>query len=107
MHAEHILDSKAAEFDPATFRDRYEDALLAHIKPKQARAIPARKPTFAPPHRVVCMRRSGGAVEGQHRTPAGYAVTSRHPDQGLITALPMEVTAVVTAVSSDCVLWSL
>jgi hypothetical protein len=24
------------------------------------------------------------AVEGQHRTPAGYAVTSPHPDQGLI-----------------------
>src|ERR1700730_19081254 len=23
------------------------------------------------------------AVEGQHRTPAGYAVTSPHPDQGL------------------------
>jgi hypothetical protein len=45
------------------------------------------------------------AVEGQ--TPAGYAVTSPHPDQGLITALPMEVTAVVTAVSSDSVLWSL
>src|ERR1700730_14411274 len=37
----------------------------------------------------------------QHRTPAGYAVTSPHPDQGLITALPMEVTAVVTAVSSE------
>jgi hypothetical protein len=43
----------------------------------------------------------------QHRTPAGYAVTSPHPDQGLITALPMEVTAVMTAVSSDSVLWSL
>jgi non-homologous end joining protein Ku len=25
--AEHILDSKASEFDPATFRDRYEEAL--------------------------------------------------------------------------------
>src|SRR5437588_7927317 len=51
--AEHILDSKAAEFDPATFRDRYEEALVAHLKAKQAGAIPARKPTFAPPHRVV------------------------------------------------------
>src|SRR5262249_46850369 len=28
--AEHILDSKASEFDPASFRDRYEEALLAH-----------------------------------------------------------------------------
>ena len=29
------------------------------------------------------------------------------PTRALITALPMEVTAVVTAVSSDSVLWSL
>ena len=34
--AEHILDGKAAAFDPATFRDRYEEALLAHLKAKQA-----------------------------------------------------------------------
>jgi DNA end-binding protein Ku len=34
--AEHILDNKAADFDPATFRDRYEEALLAHLKAKQA-----------------------------------------------------------------------
>jgi non-homologous end joining protein Ku len=33
------LDSKAAEFDPATFRDRYEEALLAHLKAKQAGAV--------------------------------------------------------------------
>jgi DNA end-binding protein Ku len=51
--AEHILDSKASEFDPATFRDRYEEALLAHLKAKQAGAVQARKPTFAPPHRVT------------------------------------------------------
>jgi DNA end-binding protein Ku len=51
--AEHILDSKAAEFDPATFRDRYEEALLAHLKAKQAGAVQERKQTFAPPHRVV------------------------------------------------------
>ena len=51
--AEHILDSKAAEFDPATFRDRYEEALLAHLKAKQAGTVPERKQTFAPPHRVI------------------------------------------------------
>ena len=51
--AEHILDSKASEFDPATFRDRYEEALLAHLKAKQAGAVPERRKTFAPPHRVV------------------------------------------------------
>jgi DNA end-binding protein Ku len=51
--AEHILDSKAADFDPLTFRDRYEEALLAHLKAKQAGAVPERKRTFAAPHRVV------------------------------------------------------
>jgi DNA end-binding protein Ku len=29
--AEHILDSKTGDFDPLTFRDRYEEALLAHL----------------------------------------------------------------------------
>jgi DNA end-binding protein Ku len=51
--AEHILDSKAAEFDPATFRDRHEEALLAHLKAKQAGAVQERRKTFAPPHRVI------------------------------------------------------
>ena len=51
--AEHIVDRKAADFDPLTFRDRYEEALLAHLKAKQAGAVQERKQTFAPPHRVV------------------------------------------------------
>jgi DNA end-binding protein Ku len=51
--AEHILDSKAAEFDPATFHDRYEEALLAHLKNKQAGAVQERKQTFAPTSRVI------------------------------------------------------
>jgi DNA end-binding protein Ku len=51
--AEHIVDVKAGEFDPTNFRDRYEEALLAHLKARQAGAVPERKPTFAPPHRVI------------------------------------------------------
>src|SRR5207253_2427618 len=79
--AEHILDSKTGAFNPATFRDRYEEALLAHLKAKQAGAIPVRKPTFAPPHRVVnlmeALRRSvaedtkgAAARKGASATPA-------------------------------------
>ena len=34
--AEHILDSKAADFDPSSFQDRYEDALVAMIQAKRA-----------------------------------------------------------------------
>ncbi len=51
--AEHILDRKAGDFDPATFRDRYEEALLAHLKAKQAGAVREQKPTFAAPRRVI------------------------------------------------------
>jgi DNA end-binding protein Ku len=78
--AEHILDSKASKFDPATFRDRYEEALLAHLKAKQAGAVPERRKTFAPPHRVVnlmeALRRSvaedtkGAAARKTSATPA-------------------------------------
>src|SRR5262249_30349636 len=79
--AEHILDSKASEFDPASFRDRYEEALLAHLKAKQAGAVPERRKTFAPQHRVVnlmeALRRSvaedtkgAAARKGASATPA-------------------------------------
>src|SRR5205807_10150269 len=34
--AEHILDSKVAAFDSAAFRDRYEEALRAHLLARQA-----------------------------------------------------------------------
>jgi DNA end-binding protein Ku len=51
--AEHILDSLAGDFDPASFRDRYEEALLAHLKAKQAGAGQGSKPTFAVPRRVI------------------------------------------------------
>jgi len=34
--AEHILDTKAADFDPSKFQDRYEDAVVAMIQSKRA-----------------------------------------------------------------------
>jgi DNA end-binding protein Ku len=34
--AEHILDSKAADFDPSSFQDRYEEAVVAMIQAKRA-----------------------------------------------------------------------
>jgi DNA end-binding protein Ku len=76
--AEHILDRKAGEFDPATFRDRYEEALLAHLKAKQAGVVPDRKPAFAAPHRVVnlmeALRRSVAAdIKGAARHKAAAA----------------------------------
>jgi DNA end-binding protein Ku len=75
--AEHILDRKAGEFDPATFRDRYEEALLAHLKAKQAGAVPERKPTFAAPRRVInlmeALRRSAAEDKKASRRGASAA----------------------------------
>jgi DNA end-binding protein Ku len=51
--AGHIVDSKAADFDPLTFRDRYEEALRAHLKAKEAGVAQERKQTFAAPRRVI------------------------------------------------------
>jgi DNA end-binding protein Ku len=68
--AEHILDSKAAAFDPATFRDRYEEALLAHLKAKQAGAIRDPKATFAAPRRVINLMEALRRSIAQDKKPA-------------------------------------
>src|SRR5437762_13112022 len=51
--AAHILDSKAAVFDPTTFRDRYEEALLAHLKVKQTGMVAKAKLTVTAPRYVI------------------------------------------------------
>jgi DNA end-binding protein Ku len=68
--AEHILDSKAAAFDPATFRDRYEEALLAHLKARQAGAARDPKPTFAAPRRVINLMDALRRSIAQDKKPA-------------------------------------
>jgi DNA end-binding protein Ku len=68
--AEHILDSKAADFDPATFRDRYEEALLAHLKSKQAGAVREQKPTIAAPTRVINLMEALRRSIAQDKKPA-------------------------------------
>jgi DNA end-binding protein Ku len=78
--AEHILERKAGEFDPATFRDRYEEALLAHLKAKQAGTVPERKAALAAPQRVVnlmeALRRSV-AADTQSAAPRKGVVPAR------------------------------
>ncbi len=78
--AEQILDSKAGDFDPPAFRDRYEEALLAHIKAKQAGAVQERKQPFAAPHRVInlmdALRRSI-AEDKRPAAPRKSAVATR------------------------------
>ena len=51
--AEHILKSKAADFDPAQFVDRYEEALVDILKKKQAGIVVSRERTEPQPRNVV------------------------------------------------------
>ncbi len=51
--AEHILQSKAADFEPSQFVDRYEEAVLTMLKKKQA-GLPVSRERAAPqPQNVV------------------------------------------------------
>jgi DNA end-binding protein Ku len=69
--AAQILERKVAEFDPKTFRDRYEEALLAHLKAKQAGAVLEERPTFAAPRRVINLMEALRRSIAQDQKPAG------------------------------------
>jgi DNA end-binding protein Ku len=70
--AEHILDSKLAAFDPSAFRDRYEEALMAHLEAKQAGLTPQPKQSWTVPRRAInlmeALRRSV-AAENKSEAP--------------------------------------
>jgi DNA end-binding protein Ku len=51
--AEHILQSKAADFDPSQFVDRYEEAVVAMLKKKEAGLAVSRERAAPRPQNVV------------------------------------------------------
>jgi DNA end-binding protein Ku len=51
--ADHILKSKATDFDPSQFVDHYEQALVALLKKKQAGITVSRDRAAPPPQNVV------------------------------------------------------
>ena len=68
-----ILDSKLQAFDPSGFRDRYEEALVAHLTARQAGMPPQPKQSWAVPRRAVnlmeALRRSIAADENEATRP--------------------------------------
>jgi DNA end-binding protein Ku len=78
--AEHILETKATDFDPSTFVDRYETALVELLKEKQAGIQPKQGPAAVSELRVVnlmdALRRSITA-EQPKRPPAKAASARR------------------------------
>jgi DNA end-binding protein Ku len=79
--AEHILDSKAADFDPSKFVDHYETALVDLLKKKEAGVQPKETLAAVPERRVInlmdALRKS---IESeQPKKPAAPPTSKRRP----------------------------
>jgi DNA end-binding protein Ku len=78
--AEHILETKETNFEPSAFVDRYEEAVVAMLKKKQAGLPTTNEPQSAPAANVVnlmdALRRS---IEGE---PALAPNAQRKPAEG-------------------------
>jgi len=72
--AEHILQSKAADFDPSQFVDHYEEAVIAMLKKKQAGLAVSREHAAPRPQNVVnlmdALRRSIAQEQAASPRPA-------------------------------------
>jgi len=84
--AEHILETKAGEFDPENFHDRYEDAVVEMLRRKQA-GMPAEvaKPA-APATNVVslmdALKKSLAAEDAKAPAAAGKAKKPKKKVEG-------------------------
>jgi DNA end-binding protein Ku len=79
--ANHIIDTKKGKFDPATFKDRYQDAVVELIRAKRA-GQPVEAPRAAKPGNVInlmdALRRSVEAeTGGDDDKPAKARPTAR------------------------------
>jgi DNA end-binding protein Ku len=69
--AEHILETKRAEFEPETFVDSYEDAVVKMLQAKQAGiAVPTEKSVEAPRNVINLMDALRRSVDSGKRAPA-------------------------------------
>jgi DNA end-binding protein Ku len=80
--AEHILQSKAADFDPSQFVDHYEEAVVEMLKRKQA-GIPAPREHAAPrPQNVVNLMDALRQSIQQEKRPTVQAKKGRKRIEG-------------------------
>ncbi len=83
--AEHILESKAGDFDPDHFVDHYEEAVVEMLKHKQAGAPVSKQKAAAPASNVVnlmdALKRSIAAEKGAGKAaPAKKGKSKAKPD---------------------------
>lgn len=77
--AKHIIGTKMGAFDPATFDDRYEDALAELVKAKiEGKALPKRKPVpvSKPADLLAALRESAGLAEKKTTKPKRSAANA-------------------------------
>jgi DNA end-binding protein Ku len=79
--AAHIVDSKATHFDPATFQDHYETALVELLRAKQAGRIVEQPKGEAAPQRVINLMDALRASIGSEtkKKPAAASTKVRAP----------------------------
>jgi DNA end-binding protein Ku len=67
-----IIEKRAGAFDPASFHDRYQDALraLVEAKAKGSRIVSAAAPTPAPVIDLMAALKRSLAAQGQAKPPA-------------------------------------
>jgi DNA end-binding protein Ku len=84
--AAHIVDSKAAHFSPASFKDEYEEALIELLRAKQAGLKPEPKKGAPPPQRVInlmdALRASIGSDTKKKPAAASAKVRERAAEGG-------------------------
>jgi DNA end-binding protein Ku len=78
--ANHIIETKMGKFDPASFDDRYEEALVELVKAKiEGKPLPKKKP--APEEKVVdlmqALRESAGLKKPTKAKPSKTAPKQR------------------------------
>jgi DNA end-binding protein Ku len=82
--AAHIVDSKTSHFDPSTFVDHYETALVELLKAKQAGRVTEAPKAEPVPHRVInlmdALRASIGA--DTKKKPAAASTKARATTAG-------------------------
>jgi DNA end-binding protein Ku len=83
--AEHILETKAGNFDPTQFKDRYEEALIEFLRKKQAHVpVKAAKEAAPAPNVINLMDALRRSVQAERKTgsPTGSPTGSQPASPG-------------------------
>lgn len=94
--AKHIISTKIGTFDPATFDDRYEDALAALVKAKiDGKPLPKRKAVNVsrPDGLLAALRDSAGLSKASAAKPRRTAANANADKQTSTRSVPRKTAA--------------